>query len=504
MAAASAKPRLVIVAEDASATEVANDQVSNVVKGGNVLDGVSIMATDHVPEDSDIFCNDEFGVVQAQLTDKQAQDLEAQSGVVVVEDDETVYALNEGFDDEPMDDPDATAMIDEALEGLDDEELESIEENAAEQAMLASQLDPVPVDEIAFDELGQVISLAEPSDDPEIAGIPREKLFRLIRCVIKCAIDNFGGQVAQVSDEQISELLAAEDLEAGSARAAAIRDYITCGLRIIWAPQAWRYSRGRGVRMAIVDTGIAPRHWDLRVRGGASFVPGVTRWWDDHGHGTHVAGTVAALQNNRGVVGVAPDAYLYAVKVLNGRGSGQISWILNGLAWCIRTRMHIVNLSLGSGARNHNPTEYSRAYEAAGVAMRRANILPVAAAGNSGATTRPFVGNPARCPSFMAVSSIDCNRRRSPFSSYGPQVEICAPGSAVWSTYPPATFRQLSGTSMASPHVAGVAALVKYRYPHWHADTIRTYLWGTALDLGAPGKDWFFGHGQVNALRAVL
>lgn len=131
--------------------------------------------------------------------------------------------------------------------------------------------------------------------------------------------------------------------------------------------------------MAVVDTGIAPRHPDLRVYGGASFVPGVTRWHDDHYHGTHVAGTIAAAMNRRGVVGVAPAARLYAVKVLDRRGRGQTSWILNGLAWCYRYRMHVVNLSLGSGATTHSTSNYSRAYENAGRLLRRRGILPVAA-----------------------------------------------------------------------------------------------------------------------------
>lgn len=257
------------------------------------------------------------------------------------------------------------------------------------------------------------------------------------------------------------------------------------------------------MRVAVVDTGIASRHPDLKVYGGASFVPGVTSWHDDHHHGTHVAGTIAALANGRGVIGVAPRARLYAVKVLNKNGSGSTSGILNGLAWCRRHKMHIVNLSLGSGATTHDPRVYSRAYEAAGRRLRQQGILPVAAAGNSGRTSQPYVGNPARCPSFMAVSAVDCERRRPTFSSYGPQVEICAPGVKVWSTLPPNLYGQLSGTSMACPHVAGVAALVKQVYPAWGGDSIRVHLWRTALDLGTPGRDPFFGYGLVNAYSAV-
>jgi subtilisin len=233
----------------------------------------------------------------------------------------------------------------------------------------------------------------------------------------------------------------------------------------------------------------------------------VTSWSDDNGHGTHVAGTIAAIANRRGVVGVAPHARLYAVKVLKdlaggfgGRASGKLSWILNGLAWCYRNRMHIVNLSLGSGAATHNPGVYNIAYERIGQRLRRLGILCVASAGND---NHHPVGNPARCPSYMAVSAIDRQRRLASFSSVGPQVEICAPGVRVMSTFPRSNYKAMSGTSMAAPHVTGVAALVKRRRPTWHGDTIRVHLRRTAIDLGRPGRDWAYGYGQVHAWRAV-
>jgi subtilisin len=280
-------------------------------------------------------------------------------------------------------------------------------------------------------------------------------------------------------------------------------DYITYGLRLIFATYAWRYTKGLNARVAVVDTGIARAHTDLRVYGGASFVPGVTSWTDDFGHGTHVAGTIAALANGRGVVGVAPQARLYAVKVLNSRGSGMTSWILNGLAACYRARMQIVNLSLGSLATTHNLNTYSRAYERAGRLLRRRGILAVAAAGNSGQTSRPYVGNPARCPSFMAVAAVDSQRRRAAFSSYGPQVEIAAPGVSIWSTTNNGAYGQMSGTSMAAPHVSGVAALNKSRRPYLSGSLIRSRMKATANDLGSSGRDPFYGYGLVNAYRSV-
>ena len=146
----------------------------------------------------------------------------------------------------------------------------------------------------------------------------------------------------------MAQMLNDEGLEGSSESVNALRDYITCGLRIIYAPHAWRFSTGNGVRVGIVDTGIVRSHQDLRVYGGYSSVPGNPSWIDDHGHGTHVAGTVAALRNNRGLVGVAPNARLYAVKVLNRNGSGSTSSVLAGLQWCINAGMNVVNLSLGS------------------------------------------------------------------------------------------------------------------------------------------------------------
>ncbi len=505
---AKIKRKIIIVKDDFSAAEVAEESVGKEIKSASFFDAVSTMATDFEPDKTSVLSNPELGLVFAEMTDAQAKNLVNKPGVESIEDDEVVYAYGcDDLDDfnamgpEFLDeDDDATQEIDEAMADIMEQDFD---EMVPEDAVAASQIIP-DLNEIDIDEAGNVISMDETCPEQVFGvGIPRDKILALIKCVLKCAAEQFSGKVQDVSDEKIGEILATLNLPADSEGVSATRDYITCGLRIIYAPQAWRYNKGRGVRVAVVDTGIAPRHPDLRVYGGASFVPGVTRWHDDHYHGTHVAGTIAASMNNRGVVGVAPDARLYAVKVLNKKGQGYTSWILNGLTWCHRHNMHIVNLSLGSGASNHTTTNYSKAYEKAGAALRKRGILPVAAAGNSGNTSKPYVGNPGRCPSFMAVSSVDCKRRRSSFSSYGPQVEICAPGSSVMSTYPPNGYKQLSGTSMAAPHVAGVAALVKRRHPTWSGDRIRVHLWRTAMDLGRPGRDWFFGYGQVRAYHAV-
>ncbi|MEO1627971.1 MAG: S8 family serine peptidase, partial [Bacteroidota bacterium] len=167
------------------------------------------------------------------------------------------------------------------------------------------------------------------------------------------------------------------------------------------------------------------------------------------------------------------------------------------------TRMHIVNLSLGNipNPDNFSLASYNAAYEHVGSFLRRRyGTLLVAAAGNRGG--RP-VSNPARCPSYLAVGAIDNQRRLAPYSSIGYQVELCAPGSSILSTFPPDTYRTLSGTSMAAPHVTGVAALVKSRWPAMHGDSIRVRMNQRAIDLGWPGRDWAWGYGQVHALRSV-
>lgn len=473
------------------------------VKRAEVIDAVEVMGTDFEPNDDTFQVNTDGAFIAANLTSSEIENFSGKSEVIDVVEDIDVFASEE---DNPFEEGslfDGTTDFGALeLEEDDTEELEAEiewdpdDEPTAEEFNLLSQIEPDVEEFSDFENLAEETA-GMTAEQLQPAGIPKEALLKLLKCTIKCVLQQ-KGNVEEVTTDDIEAALIAAGMATDLARAAA--DFIPRNLRLIFAPQAWRYSTGRGVRVAVCDTGITPRHPDLRVYGGISYVPGVRRWYDDHGHGTHVAGTIAALANGRGVIGVAPRARLYAVKVLNKRGSGKLSWILNGLTACYRARMHIVNLSLGSRATTHNPRVFNRAYEHVGRLLRRRGILIVAAAGND--RHRP-VGNPARCPSYMAVSAIDNRRRLASFSNVGPQVEVCAPGVSVLSTLPPNRYGRLSGTSMATPAVTGVAALVKARHPTWHGDRIRVHLWRTALDLGRPGRDWAYGFGQVNALRAV-
>jgi len=499
---ANLRPKIVVVKEDYLAAEIANDSIAKVTKASKIHeDALSLMATEYEPEEKEIVCNNELNMVFTNLSDTEAKKLEKQPEIESIEDDVEVFALNDSLGDFIDDDQKATSWVNDEFSSFSSDYEEDIP--TAQEAIHASQLVP-EIDDLDISEEGIIEELGGSGyDNVEAAGIPRDKIGALIKCILKCAMQQHDGKVSEVSDDKITEILNTLNVKTCTCKPKVIRDFITCGLKIIYAPQAWRYSKGKRARVAIIDTGIASRHPDLRVYGGVSYVPGVRSWNDDNGHGTHVAGTVAALGNGRGVIGVAPSAELYAVKVLNSRGSGFMSGILNGLTWCATKGMHVANLSLGSQVNTHDPNVYSRAYNNAGIKLNKKGVLLVAAAGNSGSTRKPFVNNPARCPSFMAVSAVDCKRRRAPFSSYGPQVELCAPGVQVKSTYPPNTYKKLNGTSMACPHVAGVAALVKSRFPTWSPNAIRQHLDRTALDLGIPGRDKFFGYGLVNAYRAV-
>lgn len=222
------------------------------------------------------------------------------------------------------------------------------------------------------------------------------------------------------------------------------------GVTRIDAPTAWAASRGAGIKVAVLDTGIDYEHPDLQANyaGGINITSSRKPPKDDNGHGTHVAGTIAAADNDIGVVGVAPAASLYAVKVLSRSGSGWISDIIAGLQWCVEQDMDVANMSLGLG------TDVASFREACEVAASGGVIL-VAAAGNDGGP----VGYPAAYGAVIAVSATGADDLLAWWSSRGPEVDFAAPGVAIYSTTLGGGYGDLSGTSMASPHVAGVAAL---------------------------------------------
>ncbi|CAN7172810.1 MULTISPECIES: S8 family peptidase [unclassified Variovorax] len=276
---------------------------------------------------------------------------------------------------------------------------------------------------------------------------------------------------------------------------------VPIGVSQIQAVPAWGCSRGRGIKVAVLDTGIDWNHPDLRpnVRSAISFVPGETAM-DGNSHGTHCSGTIAAVINGAGVVGVAPEAWLYGIKVLANSGSGQFSWIIAGINWAIQNKMQIVSMSLGASSA-------PAALEAICNAAFNAGVLLVAAAGNAGpppAGQPTSVGFPGRYRNVVAVSAIDSNNVIAPFSSRGPEVEICAPGVQVLSTVPGGGYGQKSGTSMACPHVAGAAAVIWGAHRFATNVQIWNLLGASADNLGNPGWDPQYGYGRVDVDQAAL
>ena len=276
------------------------------------------------------------------------------------------------------------------------------------------------------------------------------------------------------------------------------------GVDQIDAELAWATSTGASVKVAIIDTGIDKDHPDLvtNIEGGVNFVTkGRTvdpnKWDDDNGHGTHVAGSVAAVDNDIGVIGVAPQAWLYGVKVLDKRGRGYLSDVILGIEWAIDNDMQVINLSLGTSSDVQSLHDAVDAAYAAGIVL-------VAAAGNSGDTNPDDdVIYPAKYGSVIAVAATDSNNIRASWSGDGPEVELAAPGVAIYSTWKGGEYDTKSGTSMASPHVAGTVALLLAANSGLTPDGVRAMLQTTADDLGATGTDSYYGHGLVDAEEAV-
>ncbi|MCJ7601565.1 MAG: S8 family peptidase [Desulfobulbaceae bacterium] len=268
---------------------------------------------------------------------------------------------------------------------------------------------------------------------------------------------------------------------------------------------------GDGIKIAVIDTGIDYYHPELSAnyKGGYDFVNGDYDPYDDSNksHGTHVAGIIAASADGIGVVGGAPDASLYAVKVLDYSGFGSLSTVIAGIQWAVDNGMDIANISI-SGL-------HSVALKLACDAAYEAGLLLIAAGGN---TYGGDVFYPAAYDSVIAVSGSDQNDLPAEFSPEGAEVELMAPGVGILSTTKDGGYALKDGTSQAAPHVAAVAALmmsaqqfdvdqdglIDTQEARLRLQHVRLRLQQTAVDLGDAGRDEVYGFGLVNAEAAVL
>ena len=309
--------------------------------------------------------------------------------------------------------------------------------------------------------------------------------------------------ILRIDDDVIVEALAKGGIAAKKPAPSQPAETLPWGINRIDADLAWSVTTADSIKVAVIDTGIDIKHPDLQgnLKGGFSAVSYTKSYNDDNGHGTHVAGIIGALDNTIGVIGVGHKIDLYSVKVLNRRGSGYLSDVIEGIDWAIASGMQVINMSLGT-------TADVQSFRDAVIRANQAGIVQVAAAGNSGGA----VSYPAAYSQVIAVSATDNTDTIASWSSRGSEIDLAAPGVNIYSTYKGQTYKTLSGTSMASPHVAGVAALVlslpaKCDYDLNGAcspDEVKQRLEATAEDLGAMGYDAFYGHGLIDAERAVI
>jgi len=276
------------------------------------------------------------------------------------------------------------------------------------------------------------------------------------------------------------------------------------GIPMVQAEEAWHLGvTGQGVKVCVMDTGIDVNHEDFVTEhlDGTSAITELHDWDSDgNGHGTHVSGTIAAAHNDLGVVGVAPDAEIFTVKVFNDNGGWiYASDLVENAYRCLENGAYIINMSLGGPGSSEAE---SRGFEA----LHADGALLVAASGNSGSYEMSY---PASYPEVVSVAAVDENGSLAYFSTYNEMVDIAAPGVNVLSTVPTPSndlrspYGIKSGTSMASPHVAGVAALLFSYMPSATVDMIEDALLMSTQDLGRSGKDIFHGHGLVQAVAAM-
>lgn len=271
-------------------------------------------------------------------------------------------------------------------------------------------------------------------------------------------------------------------------------DPLQRGHELMGVHRIWPVTKGKGAKVAIIDTGVDAGHPDLKgnIKQVKDFTVSRGKGKDAQGHGTHVAGIIAA---NGKLKGFAPEAELYILKALGDDGAGQPEWINNALKWCGNNGIHVANLSLG--AEYDDPS----LHEAVRYAYDKGVTL-VCAAGNEGDNDPNTieVNYPGFYDETISVAAIDYDKIHADFSNQNDRLDVCAPGVNVVSTFPGERYVELSGTSMATPAVTGCVALIYSFYLQEFKripipEEVRGVLALFSQDLGLPGKDREYGWG---------
>ncbi|MEF3303252.1 S8 family peptidase [Paenibacillus sp. GYB003] len=271
---------------------------------------------------------------------------------------------------------------------------------------------------------------------------------------------------------------------------------IPWGVRQIRSPEAWKETRGGRIRIGVIDTGIDYSHPDLRGRisRGINLLHRGLLPADDNGHGTHISGTIAASNPESGMVGVAPHAIIHPVKAFDHNGTAYVSDIVLGIDWCVRNRMHIINMSFGMKNRSKSLHEAVRT-------ANRMGIVVVASSGNEGKLTS--IDYPARFSQVISVGATTSHKKIAPFSNRGKAIDLYAPGDKIRSTWLHHKYMELSGTSMATSHVSGVIALMLSVKPDLSPSEIKSLLQKTSNPIAGLKSRSASKGGEIDAARAL-
>jgi subtilisin len=307
---------------------------------------------------------------------------------------------------------------------------------------------------------------------------------------ISCSLDFI------MAHRQLLPIIASIEIDVKTAAVHAEGEkFIPWGVSHIRAPEVWSRSTGRRIKIGIIDTGVDYSHPDLQrsVYGGINLIHRHLLPMDDNGHGTHIAGTIAADSQRSGIVGVAPHGAIHAIKAFDYKGTAFVSDIIQGIEWCMHYRMDIINMSFGM--KNH-----SKALESAVRNAVYSGKVVVASSGNNGKMNQ--MDYPARFPQTIAVGATNQNHKIAIFSNRGKRIDIYAPGEKIYSTWLHGNYHVMSGTSMATSHVTGVIALLLAAKPGLSPRQIKLILQRNASALRLKSQA-LSNSGEISASRTL-